>query len=146
MWYWSIEGVKRYWADNTWSTDRPTDLPTDRHTDRHTDRPTVAKQYAPFFKRGIKIMYFHYMTYMAWRPSTRTSAPGVMKGRPFLGNHYFIHNLSNLCLGVKKKIFKEIISLYYKYYNKFFITQLPISFAKLLLTSLQIALRLSISY
>ena len=24
-WYWSSEGVKRYWADNTWSTDRPTD-------------------------------------------------------------------------------------------------------------------------
>ena len=25
VWYWSSEGVKRYWADNTWSTDRPTD-------------------------------------------------------------------------------------------------------------------------
>ena len=37
------EGVKRYWADNTWSTDR------------QTDWPTFAKQYAPFFKRGIKI-------------------------------------------------------------------------------------------
>ena len=24
-WYWSSEGVKRYRADNTWSTDRPTD-------------------------------------------------------------------------------------------------------------------------
>ena len=39
VWYWSNEGVKRYWADNTWST----------------DRPTVAKQYAPFFKGGIII-------------------------------------------------------------------------------------------
>ena len=29
--------------------------PTDRHTDRHTDPPTVANQYAPFFKGGIKI-------------------------------------------------------------------------------------------
>ena len=25
VWYWSSEGVKRYWADNTWSTDRPID-------------------------------------------------------------------------------------------------------------------------
>ena len=32
---------------------RPTDWPTDRHT--CTDRPTVAKQYAPSFKGGIKI-------------------------------------------------------------------------------------------
>ena len=29
VWYWSNEGVKRYWADNTWSTNRPTDQPTD---------------------------------------------------------------------------------------------------------------------
>ena len=28
--------------------------PTDRPIDRHTERPTVAKQYAPFFKGGIK--------------------------------------------------------------------------------------------
>ena len=28
--YWSGEGFKRYWADNTWSTDRQTDRPTDR--------------------------------------------------------------------------------------------------------------------
>ena len=31
VWYWSRKGVKRYWADNTWSTDRKTDdQPTDR--------------------------------------------------------------------------------------------------------------------
>ena len=38
--------ILRYWADNTWSTDRP------------TYRPTVAKQYAPFFKGGIKSIFF----------------------------------------------------------------------------------------
>ena len=50
VWYWSSEGVKRYWADNTWSTNRQTDRPTYRPTDRQT----AAKQYAPFFKGGIK--------------------------------------------------------------------------------------------
>ena len=29
-------------------------------------------------------------------------------GRPFLGHHYYIHGLSDLCLGVEKKIFKDI--------------------------------------
>ena len=31
-------------------------LQTDIPTDRHTNRPTVAKQYAPFFKGGIEIL------------------------------------------------------------------------------------------
>ena len=34
-------------------------------------------------------------------------------GRPFLGHHYYIFNLSDLCLGVKKKIFKGIMHLHY---------------------------------
>ena len=33
IWYWSSDGVKRNWADNTCSTDRQTDIPTDRPTD-----------------------------------------------------------------------------------------------------------------
>ena len=30
-------------------------------------------------------------------------------GRPFLGHHNYILSLSDLCLGVEKKIFKEIM-------------------------------------
>ena len=31
-------------------------LQTDKPTDRRTNRPTIAKQYAPLFKAGIKII------------------------------------------------------------------------------------------
>ena len=34
-------------------------------------------------------------------------------GRPFLGHHYYILDLSDLCLGVEKTIFKEIMQLHY---------------------------------
>ena len=34
-------------------------------------------------------------------------------GRPFLGHHYYIHSLSDLFLGVKRKIFKEIVHFDY---------------------------------
>ena len=37
-------------------------------------------------------------------------------GRPILGNQTCILNLSVLCLGEEKKIFKEIMSFYYKTY------------------------------
>ena len=43
VWYWSIEGVKRYWADNSWSTDRPTNRPTGS-----------CKTICPLFQRGHK--------------------------------------------------------------------------------------------
>ena len=33
-------------------------------------------------------------------------------GRPSLGHHYYILGLSDLCLGVEKKIFKEIMHFY----------------------------------
>ena len=33
--------------------------------------------------------------------------------RPFLGHHYNILSLSDLCLGVKKNIFKEIMNFHY---------------------------------
>ena len=45
--------------------------------------------------------------------STRTPTPGGHEiynfGRPFLGHHYYILSLSDLCLGVDKNIFKEIM-------------------------------------
>ena len=37
-------------------------------------------------------------------------------GRPFLGHYYYIFGLSDLCLGVEKKIFKEIMHFYYMTY------------------------------
>ena len=49
------------------------------------------------------------------RPSTRTPAPGVMKFT-FLVDPYYILGLSDLCLGVEKKIFKEIMHFHYMTY------------------------------
>ena len=47
VWYWSSKGVKRYWPDKTWSTDR--------QTERHTDRPTDScKTICPLFQGGHK--------------------------------------------------------------------------------------------
>ena len=43
VWYWSSEGVKRYWADNTWSSDRQTDS---------------CKTICPLFQGGHKNEYF----------------------------------------------------------------------------------------
>ena len=37
-------------------------------------------------------------------------------GGPFRGHHYYILGLSNLCLGVEKKIFKEIMHFHYMTY------------------------------
>ena len=37
--------------------------------------------------------------------------------RPFLCHHYYIHGLSDVCLGVQKKIFKEI-QQFYTFYPK----------------------------
>ena len=33
-------------------------------------------------------------------------------GRPFLGHHYYLLGLSDLCLGVEKKIFKDVHQFY----------------------------------
>ena len=33
--------------------------------------------------------------------------------RPFIGHHYFINSLSDLCMGVEKKIFKEIMHFHF---------------------------------
>ena len=37
-------------------------------------------------------------------------------GTPFLGHHHYILSLSDLCLGVKKKTFKEIMHFHYMTY------------------------------
>ena len=37
-------------------------------------------------------------------------------GRPLLGHHYYILDLSDLCLGVEKKNFKEIMHFQYMTY------------------------------
>ena len=57
------------------------------------------------------------MTFMAM-PQRKNFAPtgGHERynfGRPFLVHHYYIHSLSDLCLGVEKKIFKEIIHFHH---------------------------------
>ena len=54
-------------------------------------------------------------------PQHRNPCPGGHEiynfGRPFLGHHNYIHSLSVLCLGVEKKIFKEIHQ-FYTFYTK----------------------------
>ena len=37
-------------------------------------------------------------------------------GRPFLGLHFYVLSLSDLCLGVEKKIFIEIMHFHYMTY------------------------------
>ena len=58
----------------------------------------------------LRKMHFHFMTYMA-TPQQKNPCPGDYEiynfGRPLLFNHYSILGLSDLCLGVEKKILKE---------------------------------------
>ena len=44
-------------------------------------------------------------------PQHKNPCPGVLKYfvRPFLGHHYYILGMCDLCLGVEQKIFKEIM-------------------------------------
>ena len=37
-------------------------------------------------------------------------------GTPFLGHHHYIRGLSDLCLGIEKKIFKEVMHFHYMTY------------------------------
>ena len=50
-------------------------------------------------------------------PEHKNSCPRDNKinnfGRPFLGHHYSTFSLSDLCLGVEKKIFKESVHFHY---------------------------------
>ena len=59
VWYRSSEVVKNIFSGQH-LVYRQTDRPTYQHTDRHT----VAKQYDPFFKGGIKIE--HLSRYGRW--------------------------------------------------------------------------------
>ena len=52
--------------------------------------------------------------------STRTPAPGH---ETYNGHHYYILSLSDLCLGVKKKILKEIMHLHYMTYLVNYLTK-----------------------
>ena len=67
-----------------------------------------------------EIMHFHYMTYMAATPEHKNPCPRAHEmynfGRVFLVHHYYILGLFHLCLGVEKKIFKEIAHFHYKTY------------------------------
>ena len=62
------------------------------------------------------IIQFHCMTYMA-TSSQKNPCPRRHEiynfGRPFLGHHDHIPNLIDLCLELKKKIFKEIMHFHY---------------------------------
>ena len=57
-------------------------------------------------KKIIKtIIHFHYVNYLA-TPLYKNPCTGGHEiynfGGQFLGNHYFIHSLSDVCLGVEK--------------------------------------------
>ena len=66
-----------------------------------------------------EIMHFHYITNMTTHYRKNLCPRGHESynfGRPFLCHHYYIHSLSDLCLGVKMKIFKEIMNFRYMTY------------------------------
>ena len=59
------------------------------------------------------------MTHMAipWRKNTRPRGHEIYNfGRHFPSRHYYILSLSDLCLGVKKKIFKGKMHFHYMMY------------------------------
>ena len=67
-------------------------------------------------KISKEILHFHYMTYMAMTQHKNPCSGGLEIcnfGRPFLGHHYYILNLSDLCQRVEKEIFKEIMHFHY---------------------------------
>ena len=53
-------------------------------------------------------------------PLHKNPCPGVHEiynsGRPFLGHHYYVLSLLDICLGVVKKILKEIMHFHYMTY------------------------------
>ena len=61
-----------------------------------------------FYRNNVFSLYDLYGHTLAQEPLSR----GVMKiynsDRPFLGHHYYILSLSDICMGVEKKIFKYI--------------------------------------
>ena len=59
-----------------------------------------------------EIMHFHNMTTLHKHPCPRGHEIYNFS-RPFLGHHNYTFSLSVLCLGVEKKILKEIMYFYY---------------------------------
>ena len=65
-----------------------------------------------------RIMHFHYMAiWLYGHALAKNPCPKGHEiynfGRPFLGHHNYILNLSMLCLEIEKKIFKEIMHIHY---------------------------------
>ena len=58
------------------------------------------------FKKNTAILHFLCPNYLHFG---RGVINFIIFGRPFLGHHFYIRGLSDLCLGVEKKIFKEIM-------------------------------------
>ena len=65
-------------------------------------------------------MHFHFMTYMA-RSQHKNPCPVGHEiynfDRPFFGHHYYryILSLSDLCMGIEQKIFKEVPVIHFHY-------------------------------
>ena len=67
----------------------------------------------------LEVLTFHYCFHMLLNGAVVSE---YNLGRPFLGYHYYILCLSDLCLGVKNKIFilkNNAFSLYDLYINAF---------------------------
>ena len=64
-------------------------------------------------RKREEILHVHHMT----TPKHKNPCPGGHEiynfGGPFLGHHCYTLCLSNLCLGVEKNIFKEIMYFHY---------------------------------
>ena len=55
-------------------------------------------------------MHFHHMTITLQQKDPWSEGHEIYSfGRPFLGHHYYIHSLPDLCPGVDKTILKEKI-------------------------------------
>ena len=66
-----------------------------------------------------EMMHFHYMTYMA-TPYHKNICPGGHEmynfGRPFLGHHYYIISLSDLCLGIENIFYEVLVHQFYTFF------------------------------
>ena len=66
-----------------------------------------------------EMMHFHYMTYLVTPLHKNPCLRGHESynfGRPFLDHHYYKLDMSDLCLGVEKKILKEMMHFHYMTY------------------------------
>ena len=68
-------------------------------------------------RRGEEILHFHYMAMPQHKIPCPVGHEIYIVGRPFFRHHCnYILSLSDLCLGVEKKIFKEIMHFHYMNY------------------------------